>query len=121
MASKTKRQTISAWQAEVYKTAAEHGFHDSEVMDGVDVPQKLCLIHSEVSEALEEHRDEVALQKGPYYLSSTGKPEGLGIELADIVIRVMDLAEALGIDLETMIDIKSGYNRTRPHKHGKVY
>lgn len=121
MMSSTRRQSIRAWQAEVYKVSADHGFHDEEIKNGVDVPAKLCLIHSEISEALEENRDPVAREKGHYYVSPTGKPEGFGIELADAAIRIMDLAESMGIDLENMIEIKSGYNRTRPYKHGKVY
>ena len=80
------------------------------------VAAKLALIHSEVSEALECVRD------GHYeaYESETrpGKPEGLPSELADIVIRVADLAGALGIDLESAIVTKMAYNATRQHRHG---
>jgi len=41
--------------------------------------------------------------------------------LADIMIRVMDLAAFKGIDLEKHIDLKMKYNSLRPHKHGKKY
>ncbi len=41
-------------------------------------------------------------------------------ELADIVIRVADLAEGFGIDIEAEIMKKMEYNKTRPHKHGKI-
>ena len=40
---------------------------------------------------------------------------------ADVVIRVLDLCEALGIDLERAMVLKTAYNEGRPHKHGKVY
>jgi NTP pyrophosphatase (non-canonical NTP hydrolase) len=40
-------------------------------------------------------------------------------ELADIVIRVMDTAKSLGVNLGRAIQIKSEYNRTRPFMHGK--
>ena len=42
-------------------------------------------------------------------------------ELADVIIRVGDLAGVYGIDLETAVVRKMNYNRTRPHKHGKAY
>lgn len=81
---------------------------------------KLALIHSEVSEAVEELR---AGRNEVWYSterSDTGlKPEGFPVELADIVIRVLDLAERLKIDLEPVILEKLTYNATRPYRHGK--
>jgi NTP pyrophosphatase (non-canonical NTP hydrolase) len=78
---------------------------------------KLALIHSEVSEAVEEARitssGELNLVK--YFC---GKPEGFAIELADAAIRIFDLADALGIDLQSRIEEKHGYNATRERRHG---
>lgn len=82
-----------------------------------EIPAKLCLIHSEVSEALEDYRDSGRSIHNVYY-SDTGKPEGFGIELADVVIRVFDLACVLGLDIEDLIRIKMAYNKTRPYRHG---
>ena len=42
-------------------------------------------------------------------------------EIADAVIRLFDLAEGLGIDLEFHIKHKMAYNKTREHLHGKAY
>ena len=42
-------------------------------------------------------------------------------EIADTVIRLLDLSEGLGIDLETHIRLKLQYNKTRPYKHNKAY
>jgi NTP pyrophosphatase (non-canonical NTP hydrolase) len=42
-------------------------------------------------------------------------------ELADTVIRIMDLAGSLRLDLADAIIKKIDYNRTRPHKHGKRF
>ena len=39
-------------------------------------------------------------------------------ELADIVIRVADLAETLGGNLEEAVQTKLAYNRTRPYQYG---
>lgn len=79
------------------------------------IPEKLALIHSEVSEALECYRDGDMF---PFVEAENGKPTGFPSELADIVIRVCDLAGALGIDLEGAIRRKAAYNETRPHRHG---
>lgn len=80
------------------------------------IPEKLALIHSEVSEALEDYRDGHMVTT----VDAKGKPVGFPSELADIVIRICDLAGALGIDLDAEIEQKVRYNASRPHKHGKV-
>jgi NTP pyrophosphatase (non-canonical NTP hydrolase) len=92
---------------------AEHkGWHGP-----ADTPlAKLLMIHAEVTEAAEELRAGHPPRKS--YLDATGKPCGFGSELADIVIRVADLAEVLGIDLEREIGMKIAFNETRPHRHG---
>lgn len=72
------------------------------------ISQRLALIHSEVSEALEAIR-------------TPGELGNLGEELADVVIRVGDLAHFLGIDLETHVGAKMTANEARPRKHGKAF
>lgn len=47
------------------------------------------------------------------------KPEGFGVELADAIIRICDLAERHGIDLTEMIALKAAYNEGRPHMHNR--
>jgi NTP pyrophosphatase (non-canonical NTP hydrolase) len=94
-------------QQETYATANKHGFQEHE-SNPLYVPTKLALIMSEGAEALEAHRQ--------------GKTEELGHELADIVIRSMDLAESLRIDLAAEILKKAAFNANRPFKHGnKLY
>ena len=70
------------------------------------VPEKLCLIHSEVSEALEGHRKNLMDDKLPH------RPM-LEVELADTLIRIGDLAGALGLDLAGAVVEKMAYNATR--------
>ena len=46
------------------------------------------------------------------------KPEGVPIELADLIIRVLDTCEQYGIDIEAAIEMKIKYNETREYRHG---
>lgn len=70
------------------------------------VPAKLCLIHSEVSEAMEGHRKGLMDDKLPHR-------KMIEVELADAVIRIADLAGALGLDLGGAIAEKLAYNASR--------
>lgn len=78
--------------------------------------EKIALMHSELSEALEEWRNGHALPE--IYYGENGKPEGVPIELADVLIRIFDTAAAYGIDLDEAVRIKMKYNSTRAHRHG---
>lgn len=74
------------------------------------VAQKLCLIHSEISEAMEGHRKGLMDDKLPH------RPM-IEVELADALIRIGDLAGALGLDLGGAIAEKMAFNAQRPdHK-----
>lgn len=74
------------------------------------VAEKLCLIHSEVSEAMEGARKSLPDDKLPHRSM-------LEVELADAVIRIADLAGALGLDLGGAIAEKMAFNAVRPdHK-----
>jgi hypothetical protein len=67
---------------EIHLTAKASGFWDEDRNMG----EMLMLIVSELAESLEEHRD----SKSNFYLSYTGKPEGIVVELADAAIRILD-------------------------------
>lgn len=77
----------------------QHGFETS--MD--NFPEKIALIHAEASEALEDYRK--------------GREDHIPEELADIVIRVMDLADGIDADVGTEIVNKMEQNRDREGKN----
>jgi len=108
---------------------------------------KVALIHSEVSELLEAYRKDPKADCGKKFPDAhscseedlsfsggkfsggarrviPGKSIGLTLEeeeLADIIIRVLDLSGHRDIDIGRAVLVKMEYNSTRPHKHGKQF
>jgi NTP pyrophosphatase (non-canonical NTP hydrolase) len=122
---------INELAKEVHENAKSKGFFE----DKKNIGEMLCLIHSEVSEALEadrkgqySNRESIALQNMikedndlfKKIFKATVK-DTFQDELADIMIRVMDLAAYKGIDLESHIKVKMRYNSLREYKHSKKY
>jgi len=107
-------KSIEEWQQEVHSIALSKGFDAGKR----NIAESLCLIHSEVSEAMECWRDgDMDLR---YAADGSGKVEGFESEMADVVIRVMDLMEALDMSLERAMELKTDYNQRRPLLHGRV-
>lgn len=123
---------INRLSKEIHENNKAKGFYG----DKKNIGEMLCLIHSEVSEALESDRKENyaemtdTLWQDMYrdnnedyfkYAFVEYCKDTFEDELADIMIRVMDLAAFKGVDLEKHIKAKMEYNALRPHKHGKKY
>lgn len=93
-----------------FRTASSHGFHEripefgGSTQDTRHILSWLALIGSEIAEAVEEVRK--------------GTLEGLAEELADVIIRTVDMAYALGIDLDHAVEAKMFKNENREFKHG---
>ena len=128
----------------VHKNAVDHGWWEEER----GLPEILMLCVSELAEALEEYRnarptlyypcnagglcvddrpeENVTCGNRPYDPSNpevpcsarSHKPEGVAVELADCIIRILDYCGKAGIDIEEAIRIKHEYNKSRPYRHG---
>lgn len=124
---------LKTLQEMIHQNAVDHGWWE----DGErPFPEIIALCHAELSEALEEYRDNkpmeytvcagcqyntsernCVLSDCPHY-AMKDKPEGMAVEVADAIIRMLDWAEGAGIDMEAVILRKHAYNVTRPYRHG---
>lgn len=109
-------KTIEQMTQEVFEVNDANGWFESERTFGEDI----ALLHSEVSEMLEAFRahgydDATAEASGD---GKPIKPEGVGSEAADVLIRLLDTCRRRGIDLRSEYERKIAFNRTRGYKHG---
>ena len=117
MSSEHRRATLRAMnesmsvaqlQEAIHRTAVEHGWWDRDRPIG----EVLMLAVTELAEAMEAYRD-----GNP----SSDKIEGFSKveeELADTIIRILDLAGGMAYDIEKALRAKMAYNETRPYRHG---
>ena len=107
-------KTLNELRDEIHRNALEHGWWDEERTFG-DI---IALCHTELSEAMEAHRSGL----GEFYLETdkrgNQKPEGIAVELADCIIRILDYCGRYNVDIYRVIWEKHLYNLTREYRHG---
>jgi NTP pyrophosphatase (non-canonical NTP hydrolase) len=97
---------LAAMTTEVLEWCQSKGWYDKPVSFG----EAMALLHSEVSEAIEAWRkwglaDSTDPVDEP---NCTPKPEGVGSEFADILIRLLDDCGRFGVDLEDEVRRHAG-------------
>ena len=111
---KTFVRALDFVMGEASRCEQEHGF-------GTQTPvEDIALMHSELSEALEEMRSPAGRKINETYYNpeKPTKPEGVPAELADVVIRILGFCERNEIALGDAIVEKMAYNESRPYMHG---
>jgi len=97
-------------QQKCYNQAVAMGWHEGDKVDAKAAAVKIALCHSELSEALEGFRKDLMDDHLPHRKMAE-------VELADLLIRVFDLAGRHGLDVAAALAEKHAYNATRPdHK-----
>jgi len=95
-------------QEEIHRVAVEHGWWERDRPVG----EVLMLAVTELAEAMEAYREgNPQSEKVPGF----SKMEE---ELADTIIRILDFAGGMNLDLDGALRAKMRYNETRPYRHG---
>jgi hypothetical protein len=100
---------LRAAQALAHKTATDAGWYlDPQTGQPVtrNFGEVVALMHSELSEALEADRKGLKDDKLPHR-------DGREVEFADCIIRILDTAAALGLDVAGALIEKNRFNRDR--------
>lgn len=109
--------TINKIAELVHANAKAKGFHPDTETVRQFMANQCNNLHGEVSELWEAWRagkENDLCDKASTGLTCTEE------ELADIIIRCLDLSRRLKIDIQNAIEMKHQYNLSRPYKHGKL-
>ena len=97
----SRPNTLNSLAKNIAKWREEKGF----ITGWENMPEKLMLVVTELSEAMEAYRKD--------------DKKNFNEEIADTIIRLCDIVGSLGIDIEDEIEKKMAINKDRDYKHGK--
>ena len=100
--------SLNSLAADIHKKMKDLGWWDAlqtRLLSDV-VPEKLLMAHTELSEATEGFRKGLMDDKLPHRMMAE-------VELADTIIRVLDLAAACDFDLDGAVKEKMAFNLKR--------
>lgn len=104
------RVALNALSHIIYERTVKAGWYKDpktgRKLKSRNVMEMLCLVHSEVSEAAEGYRKNLMDDKLPHR-------KMLEVELADVLIRIFDLAGYQELDLGGALIEKMEYNASR--------
>jgi NTP pyrophosphatase (non-canonical NTP hydrolase) len=94
---------------EIHDYCESRGWMSRDIVKEKDIPTLLCLMHSEISEALEAFRDNKKMDA----------EGGIEEELADLVIRAFHFAALFNINIAEAVKKKHIKNQSRSFRHGR--
>jgi NTP pyrophosphatase (non-canonical NTP hydrolase) len=115
-------KTLTTWAEAVHTLAKSKGWHDPPQTEDAFVERICNNLHDEVSELHEAWRNgklHSDCDKADKMIAAgLGTMTYLEEELADIIIRTLDNAVELGVDIERAVERKHAFNATREQRHG---
>lgn len=97
---------LNQWAREIDECGERQGWNER-----FELGDTIATIQTKMSEALEEMEENQ--DPTDVYYPDDGNPEGFGVKLADVIIRVLHICARYAIDIEALMELKMEYNRTR--------
>lgn len=113
---------INDYANQIHENNKKKGFYDMER----PFPERMMLVVTELSEAVDAHQKDRFCNVDLKSVVSADDFESnvkntVEDEIADAIIRLLDISAHMGIDINEHIISKVQFNTTRPRLHGKKY